>query len=184
MRKPTMGNFFSGSGTWELAAEMCGIEVVFESEIEPFPVALEAKRFPNAIQLGDVAKVDGTKIPKVDIITSSSPCQDLSVAGKRAGLDGERSYHEFMYLAHDVPMRAMTDAEIIYMRNRSVKFASLILLSSLCVVLHREDGWGFERISKFLYRMDLVRKLLGDDEQKCMDFMRNNTGKDPKEMWM
>jgi len=90
-RKPTMGNFFSGSGTWELAAEMCGIEVVFESEIEPFPVALEAKRFPNAIQLGDVAKVDGMKIPKVDIITSSSPCQDLSVAGKRAGLDGERS---------------------------------------------------------------------------------------------
>lgn len=99
-------------------------------------------------------------------------------------MDGERSYHEFMYLAHDVPMRPMTDAEIIYMRNRSVKFASLILLSSLCVVLHREDGWGFERISKFLYRMDLVRKLLGDDEQKCMDFMRNNTGKDPKEMWM
>jgi len=91
-RKPTMGNFFSGSGTWELAAEMCGIEVVFESEIEPFPVALEAKRFPNAIQLGDVAKVDGTKIPKVDILTNSSPCQDLSVAaGKRAGLDGERS---------------------------------------------------------------------------------------------
>lgn len=91
-RKPTMGNFFSGSGTWELAAEMCGIEVVFESEIEPFPVALEAKRFPNAIQLGDVAKVDGTKIPKVDILTNSSPCQDLSVAaGKRAGLEGERS---------------------------------------------------------------------------------------------
>ena len=99
-------------------------------------------------------------------------------------MDGERSYHEFMYLAHDVPMRQMTDAEIIYMRNRSVKFASLILLSSLCVVLHREDGWGFERISRFLYRMDLVRKLLGDDEQKCMDFMLNNTGKDPRGMWL
>ena len=89
--KITMGNFFSGSGTWELAAKMCGIEVLFESEIEPFPVELEAKRFPEAIQLGDVSKVNGAEIPPVDILTNSSPCQDLSVAGKRAGLDGERS---------------------------------------------------------------------------------------------
>lgn len=91
MKKPTMGNLFSGSGAWELAAEICNIDVLFEAEIEPFPVALEAKRFPNAIQLGDVRFVDGAKIPKVDILTNSSPCQDLSVAGKRAGLDGERS---------------------------------------------------------------------------------------------
>ena len=89
--KITMGNFFSGSGTWELAAKMCGIDVLFESEIEPFPVELEAKRFPEAIQLGDIANVNGAKIPPVDILTNSSPCQDLSVAGKRAGLDGERS---------------------------------------------------------------------------------------------
>ena len=89
--KITMGNFISGSGTWELAAKMCGIEVLFESEIEPFPVELEAKRFPEAIRLGDISKVNGAEIPPVDILTNSSPCQDLSVAGKRAGLDGERS---------------------------------------------------------------------------------------------
>lgn len=72
--KITMGNFFSGSGTWELAAKMCGIEVLFESEIEPFPVELEAKRFPEVIQLGDVANVNGAEIPPVDILTNSSPC--------------------------------------------------------------------------------------------------------------
>ena len=88
---PTMGNFFSGSGTWELAAKLCGVDVLFESEIEPFPVALEAKRFAEAIQLGDIRNVDGHKIPLVDILTNSSPCQDLSIAGKRAGLGGERS---------------------------------------------------------------------------------------------
>ena len=87
----TLGNLFSGSGTWELAAEICGITPVFEAEIEPFPVALEAKRFPNALQLGDVSKINGAEIPPVDIFTNSSPCQDLSVAGKRAGLEGERS---------------------------------------------------------------------------------------------
>ena len=43
------------------------------------------------IHLGDITKIDGGKIPPVDVITGGSPCQDLSVAGKRAGLDGERS---------------------------------------------------------------------------------------------
>ena len=91
MREITMGNLFSGSGAWELAAKICGIKVVFEAEIEPFPVELEAKRFPEAIQLGDVSKIDGAKIPSVDILTNSSPCQDLSVAGTRSGLSGSRS---------------------------------------------------------------------------------------------
>ena len=91
MGEITMGNFFSGSGTWELAAKMCGIKVVFESEIEPFPVALEAKRFPEAMQLGDIRNVDGSKIPPVDILTNSSPCQNLSIAGNREGLNGSES---------------------------------------------------------------------------------------------
>lgn len=90
-RRPTMGNLFSGSGAWELAAKMCGIDVLFEAEIEPFPVALEAKRFPEAIQLGDVSKINGAEIPFVDILTNSSPCQGLSVAGQRKGLADERS---------------------------------------------------------------------------------------------
>ena len=90
-RRPTMGNLFSGSGAWELAAKMCGIDVLFEAEIEPFPVALEAKRFPEAIQLGDVSKINGAEIPFVDILTNSSPCQGLSIAGQRKGLEDERS---------------------------------------------------------------------------------------------
>ena len=82
----TIGNFFSGSGTWELAAKMCGAKVLWESEIEKFPVELEAKRFPEAKQLGDITKVSGYEIEPVDIMTNSSPCQDLSVAGKREGM--------------------------------------------------------------------------------------------------
>jgi len=91
MNRPTMGNLFSGSGAWELAAKMCGIDVLFEAEVEPFPVALEAKRFPEAIQLGDVSKINGAEIPPVDILTNSSPCQGLSIAGMRGGLKDERS---------------------------------------------------------------------------------------------
>ena len=103
-RRITMGNLFSGSGTWELAAKICGIDVVFESEIEPFPVELEAKRFPEAIQLGDVSKINGAEIPPVDILTNSSPCQDLSVAGTRGGLKAERSglFHEAIRITKEM----------------------------------------------------------------------------------
>lgn len=73
-REITHGNLFSGSGTWELAAKLFGIKTLWEAEIEPFPVALEAKRFPEAIQLGDVSKINGAEIPPVDIFTNSSPC--------------------------------------------------------------------------------------------------------------
>lgn len=85
--KITLGNFFSGSGTWELAAKMCGATPIWESEIEPFPVELESKRFPECKQLGDITKISGYDIEPCDIMTNSSPCQDISVAGKRKGME-------------------------------------------------------------------------------------------------
>lgn len=87
----TLGSLFDGAGTCPFAAQICGIKPVWASEIEPFPVAVTTKRFPEMKHLGDITKIDGAEIEPVDIITFGSPCQDLSVAGKRAGLDGERS---------------------------------------------------------------------------------------------
>ena len=87
----TLGSLFDGAGTCPLAAMMCGIQPVWSSEIEKYPLQVTAARFPDVIQLGDITKINGGEIPSVDIISFGSPCQDLSVAGKRAGLDGERS---------------------------------------------------------------------------------------------
>lgn len=86
-----MGSLFDGSGGFPLAATMCGIDPVWASEIEKFPIAVTTQRFPNMKHLGDVTKISGAEIEPVDLITFGSPCQDLSVAGKRAGLEGERS---------------------------------------------------------------------------------------------
>lgn len=86
-----LGSLFDGAGTMPYAAKLSGIEPVWSSEIESFPLKVTAKRFPNVTQLGDITKIDGRKIEPVDVITFGSPCQDLSIAGKRAGLDGERS---------------------------------------------------------------------------------------------
>lgn len=92
MRTLTLGSLFDGAGTCPLAAVMCGITPIWASEIEPYPVKVTEARFPDMKHLGDITKINGREVEPVDIITFGSPCQDLSVAGKRAGLiDGERS---------------------------------------------------------------------------------------------
>ena len=82
-----IGSLFSGSGGFELAAAICGIKPTWASEVEPFPIRVTTKRFPNMKHLGDISKVKGNEIEPVDVITFGSPCQDLSVAGKRKGLN-------------------------------------------------------------------------------------------------
>jgi len=69
-----LGSLFSGSGTCELAAVLCGIEPVFASEIEKFPIQVTSKRFPNMKHLGDITQINGAEIEPVDIITFGSPC--------------------------------------------------------------------------------------------------------------
>ena len=87
----TLGSLFDGLGGWQIAACRAGIKPVWSSEIEKFPLKLTSIRFPNTKQIGDITKLSAAEIKPVDIITMGSPCQDLSIAGKREGLAGERS---------------------------------------------------------------------------------------------
>nr|WP_312645515.1 DNA cytosine methyltransferase [Hydrogenoanaerobacterium sp.] len=86
-----MGSLFDGIGGFPLAAVHSGVAPVWASEIEPFPIEVTKLRFPDMVHVGDITKLDGAKLPPVDVICGGSPCQDLSVAGQRAGLAGERS---------------------------------------------------------------------------------------------
>ena len=87
----TLGSLFDGIGGWLLAARHAGVTPIWASEIEPFPCSVTARHFPDVKQLGDITQIDPDEIEYVDIICAGSPCQDLSIAGKRKGLDGERS---------------------------------------------------------------------------------------------
>ena len=87
----TLGSLFDGIGGFPLAGLYNGIIPIWASEIETFPIRVTKVRFPNMIHLGDITKLKGEELPSVDLITGGSPCQDLSVAGERAGLAGERS---------------------------------------------------------------------------------------------
>lgn len=90
-REIKLGSLFDGSGTMPLCAAMCGGRPVWASEIEPYPIAVTKTHLPSMKHLGSVTEIKGSRIEPVDIITFGSPCQDLSIAGKRAGLDGARS---------------------------------------------------------------------------------------------
>lgn len=87
----TLGSLFDGSGGFPLGGMLAGITPLWASEIEPFAVRVTTKRLPQMKHYGDVSALNGADLPPVDIITFGSPCQDMSIAGKRSGLDGSRS---------------------------------------------------------------------------------------------
>ncbi len=105
----TLGSLFDGIGGFPLAAQRVGIKPLWASEIEKFPIRVTKEHFPEMIHVGDITKLDGAKLPPVDIITGGFPCQDLSVAqGVREGLQGTRSglFYEMVRV-----IREMRDAE-------------------------------------------------------------------------
>ena len=87
----TLGSLFDGSGGFPLGGLLAGVTPVWASEIEPFPIRVTTMRLPAMKHYGDISRMDGGKIEPVDIITFGSPCTDMSIAGKRAGLDGAQS---------------------------------------------------------------------------------------------
>ena len=87
----TLGSLFDGSGGFPLGGLLAGITPVWASEIEPFAVRVTSKRLPWMKHYGDISTISGAELEPVDIITFGSPCQDMSIAGKRSGLDGSRS---------------------------------------------------------------------------------------------
>ena len=105
----TLGSLFDGSGGFPLGGLLSGITPVWASEIEPFPIRVTTKRLPFMKHYGDVSKMDGAEVEPVDIITFGSPCQDMSIAGRREGLDGSRSslFYEAVRIVKE--MRCATD---------------------------------------------------------------------------
>ena len=107
----TLGSLFDGSGGFLLAGILAGVTPIWASEIEPFAIRVTTKRLPQVKHYGDVSSVSGAELPPVDIITFGSPCQDMSIAGKRSGLDGSRSslFYEAIRIVKE--MRCATNGE-------------------------------------------------------------------------
>ncbi len=74
----TLGSLFDGIGGFPLAAVRNGITPLWASEIEAFPIEVTKQRFPEMLHVGDITKLDGAKLPPVDVICGGSPCQDYA----------------------------------------------------------------------------------------------------------
>ena len=108
----TLGSLFDGSGTCPLAATMCGIKPVWASEIEPYPIRVTRKNFPEMRHLGDIIAINGAEIEPVDIVAFGSPCQGLSAAGAQKGIfDDDRSNLFFEAIRVIKEMREATHGE-------------------------------------------------------------------------
>jgi DNA (cytosine-5)-methyltransferase 1 len=86
-----IGSLFDGIGGAPLSAVLLGADPIWASEIDEKPIAITKKHFPNMKHYGDITQINGADLEPVDVIVGGSPCTDLSVAGKRTGLAGERS---------------------------------------------------------------------------------------------
>ena len=109
MNNLTLGSLFDGSGGFPLGGLISGIQPVWASEIEPFPIRVTTKRMPFMKHYGDISQMDGGKIEPVDIITFGSPCTDMSVAGRRAGLEGQQSVLFYQAIRIIKEMRCATN---------------------------------------------------------------------------
>ena len=107
----SLGSLFDGSGGFPLGGVLCDIVPRWASEIEPFPIRVTTKRLPLMRHLGDISLIDGSQVEPVDIITFGSPCQDMSIAGKRSGLDGEHSGLFYQAIRIVKEMREKTNGE-------------------------------------------------------------------------
>ena len=92
MKKINHLDLFSGIGGFHLGFERAGFKInSFFSEIDKHAIAVYKHKFPKSTYVGSVTNVRGGDLPRIDLITFGSPCQDFSLAGKRAGMGGERS---------------------------------------------------------------------------------------------
>lgn len=99
-----VGSLFAGIGGFDFGFERAGFDVAWCVEWDKAAQAVLRRRFPNATVYGDITQVDPDQLEPVDVVCGGFPCQDLSVAGKRAGLAGNRSglFHDAMRIVRRI----------------------------------------------------------------------------------
>lgn len=148
-------SLFSGIEAASVALEPLGWTAVAFAEIEPAPCAILEARYPDVPNLGDVTMITDERIAAlgaIDVVIGGSPCQDLSVAGNRAGLAGARSslFHEQVRIFHAA--RALCDARWLWWENvpgafsthGGRDFACVVGAMAGCTIDVPRDGWGTE----------------------------------------
>jgi DNA (cytosine-5)-methyltransferase 1 len=117
-----IGSLFAGIGGFDLAARWMGWTTAWYSEIEPYACRVMAQHFPEAINHGDIRSIDGRAVEPVDVLCGGFPCQDISLAGKGAGIDGKRSglWSEYARLIEEIRPRWVVAENVSALRSRGL----------------------------------------------------------------
>jgi DNA (cytosine-5)-methyltransferase 1 len=120
--KPTFGSLFAGIGGLDLGLERAGWECRWQVEIDNYCRRVLAKHWPDVPRFGDIRTVTGGELERVDLICGGFPCQDISNAGKRAGIDGERSglWSEYIRLVRVVRPRLVLVENVAALLTRGL----------------------------------------------------------------
>lgn len=141
----TYASVCSGIEAASVAWEPLGWRPAWFAEIEPFPSAVLAHRFPNVPNLGDMTKIKGDEHGAVDLLVGGTPCQDLSIAGKRMGFRGSRSVLalDFVRLAYESGARWFVFENVpgVFSSTGGEDFAQLLSLFAGWQVDVPTDGW-------------------------------------------
>lgn len=120
--KPTAGSLFSGIGGIDLGLERAGFEIKWQVEIDDYASRVLAKHWPGVQRYRDVREVGRHNLEPVDLIAGGFPCQDISDAGKRAGIDGERSglWSEFARIVGELRPRYVLVENVTALLHRGM----------------------------------------------------------------
>lgn len=131
----TYGSLFSGAGGFDLGSDAAGWQCKFQVEWDPKARSVLQRHWPNVPKWSDVRDVNGAEIPPVDVITFGFPCQDLSMAGTRTGLDGKKSglFFEAMRIIRE--MREKTNG----------KFPTIVCVENVTGLLNADAGVAMGR---------------------------------------
>ena len=138
-----VGSLFAGIGGFDLGFARAGFEVAWSVEINPQSQQVLRNQFPNAKIYGDITQVKVEDLERVDIVCGGFPCQDLSFAGKRKGLAGERSglFYEAMRLIRGINPR------IVILENVPGLLASNQGRDFAIVLSEMDKGWNCQEVA-------------------------------------
>lgn len=206
-------SLFDGMSCGQIALERTGIKVdnYFASEIKPQAIKVTQHNYPKTIQLGDVTKIKGCNLPKIDLLIGGSPCQDFSRANmERKGLKGGKSslFMEYLrvveevkpsfFLLENVVMDFMDEMTITnYMKTRPVKINSSLVSAQMRERLYwtnigpedfdlfgnRESSIPQPTDKCISFQSVLSSGYADKIKSHCLHTSNGQTGKDPVKMW-
>lgn len=133
----THGSFFSGVGGMDLGFDRAGIRTLWQCEVDAKCRSVLARHWPEAVRYEDISDVDGAELKPVDIITFGSPCQDLSIAGKRQGMKKGSGTRSSLFFEAIRVIREMQEAT-------NGQYPQLVVWENVAGALSSRDGKDFK----------------------------------------